>query len=367
MSLIDLDMTSHRFAAFFRFAVTALFAVLSLQPAAQEEAAPTPAAPGKLWLTDADIILLRERPFLTDALMQRCKKEIDASAQPVAAFAPPPHYSAQGVTETKVSKRFAADGELAWRAALCYTVSQDVRFARHAQAVISAWADTLQAVKSEQGAAEINFDLPLYVLAASQVRGVDGWDDGAFRRLLTRVALPLSHSDRKNNHGNWGVFLEAAIAAYTGDAALLDRARNRWLALMDSQIDADGALPLEICRSDTNDYCGGAHQGINGLSYTHYTLLPTTAAARLFDLAEHPVWQTPQGRKLALAYRRAAAWTLHPEDFPYYESNDGHLNGVRNAAYFALLQREYPNADGTQVLAKGRLGMNALEWPALFP
>ena len=198
------------------------------------------------------------------------------------------------------------------------------------------------------------------------VRGVKNWNDQSFRHLLTDMALPLSHSDRKNNHANWGVFLTASIAAYTGDTALLQRTRVRWLALMDSEVAPDGSLPLEICRSDTNNYCGGEHKGINGLSYTHYTLLPTTAAARIFEIAGGSVWQTPQGAKLAIAYKQAAAWTLHPENFPYYGSNGGHLNGVRNAAYFALLQRVFPNDDGAQAIASGSLGMNGLEWLVLF-
>ncbi len=320
-----------------------------------------------LWLTNADIDALRSQPARTAPLIRRCDKEIDVAAAPVAIFAPPPHYTASGVVETDMSKRFSSDGTLAWRAALCYVATQDLRYARHAQAVISAWADTLREVKSEQGASEINFDLPQYVLAASLVRGVDGWNDQSFRHLLVDVALPLSHSERKNNHADWGVLLDAAIAAYMGNADLLERARRRWLALMDSQVGGDGSLPLETCRSDTNNYCSGEHKGINGLSYTHYTLLPATAAARIFDMAGRSVWQTPQGSKLAFAYRRAAAWTLHPELFPYYAGNGGHLNGVRNAAYFALLQREYPDDDGAQVIAGGKLGMDGLEWLLLFP
>lgn len=35
---------------------------------------------------------------------------------------------------------------------------------------------------------------------------------------------------------------------------------------------------------------------------------------------------------------------------------------MRNAAYFALLQRQYPNDDGAEVLASGPLGPNGLEW-----
>jgi hypothetical protein len=324
-------------------------------------------AANNLWLNDADIESLRSHPARGAALIRHCDKELGTPAAPVAVFAPPPHYTAGGVVETDMSKRFAGDGNMAWRAALCYAATKDPRYAGHAQAIISAWADTMREVKSEQGASEINFDLPQYILAASLVRGVGNWDDAAFRHLQTAIALPLSHAGRKNNHANWGVFLDASIAAYTGDTGLLERARTCWLALLDSQVAEDGSLPLEICRSDTNDYCGGAHKGINGLSYTHYLLLPTTAAARIFEMAGRSVWQTPQGGKLAAAYRKAAEWTLHPERFPYFDANGGHLNGVRNAAYFALLQREYPNDDGAQVLAEGKLGMNAMEWPALFP
>ncbi|MCY4753067.1 alginate lyase family protein [Pelomonas aquatica] len=353
---------SQRAAHHWRCAAAKALALTALMPGL----APAWAASEALWLAPADVEALQQDAKRTAPLLKRCDKELEAIAAPVAVFAPPPHYTSSGVVETEMSKRFASDGSMAWRAALCFAVSGDRRHARHAQALLTAWADTLTSVPSEQGASEINFDLPAYVLAASLVRGVEGWSDAGFRRLLTHIALPLSHSLRKNNHGNWGVLLEASIAAYIGDGDLLAKARARWLKLVDSQIDADGVLTQEICRSDTNDYCGGAHQGVNGLSYTHYTLLPATAAARVFDLQGRSVWQTREGRKLAAAYRQAAAWTLHPERFPFYERNGGRLNGVRNAAYFALLQRQYPNDDGAAVLASGALGMNALEWRLVF-
>ncbi|RYF04410.1 MAG: hypothetical protein EOO78_04395 [Oxalobacteraceae bacterium] len=329
-------------------------------------AAHAPAGAQNVWLNGADIAALRGQPVKTKSLMRRCDMEIDKAASPVPVFAPPPHYTRDGVTVTDVSANFAGDGGLAYRAALCFAASGDTRYAAHAQHVISAWADQLIAVSSEQGAAEINFDLPQYVLAASLVQGVHGWNDQSFRRLLTGIALPLSHIGKKNNHANWGVFLNAAIGAYLGDRALVSAARERWLTLMDTQIAADGSLPLEICRSDTIDHCGGDHKGINGLSYTHYTLLPTTAAARIFDMQGQSVWHTRQASKLDAAYRKAASWTRHPEMFPYFNANHAQLNGVRNAAYFALLQHVFPNDEGEQVLASGKLGMNALEWTLLF-
>lgn len=322
-------------------------------------------AAGSLWLKEDEILALRNQPARTAGLLKRCDNDINMAATPIADLAPPPHYSASGVVHSEVAKSFADDGRRAFRAGLCYLISQDQRYAKYAQATVSAWGDTLRAVSSEQGVAEINFNLQYYVLAASMVRGANDWNDDSFRRLLTKVVLPLPMK-HKNNHANWQAFRDAAIAGYLGDAALLQRTRKRWLELMDSQVAEDGSLPLEICRSDTNHYCDGAHQGINGLSYTHYTLMPTTAAARIFELQGQAVWQTPQGARLASAYRKAAAWTLHPETFPYYASNGGKLNGVNNDAYFLLLQRQYPNDDAARVIGGGKLGMDTFEWLLAF-
>lgn len=322
-------------------------------------------AGGKLWLNEDDIMSLRKQPARTAGLIQRCDKELGMAATPSPDLAPPPHYSAAGMVHDDTAKAFVDDGRRAFRAGLCYLLSQDQRYAKASQATLSAWGNTLRTVSSDQGVAEVNFNLEYYVLAASMVRGVNGWNDESFRRMLTKVALPLAPK-HKNNHQNWEVFRDASIAAYLGDAALLERARERWLQLMENQVAADGSLPLETCRSDTNNYCGGDHQGINGISYTHYTLMPTTAAARIFELQGRAVWQTPQGARLAAAYRKAASWTLHPETFPYYASNGGKLNGVSNAAYFLLLQRQYPNDDAAQVIRAGRLSMDALEWQLLF-
>lgn len=324
------------------------------------------AAPINIWLTEADTHRLQRHPEKAASLISHCDREMTTTVSPVAVIAPPPHYTGKGVDNTGVPLRLGSDGNLAYRAALCYVITQDARYAQHAQTIISAWSDTLQSAPTEQGAADINFSLPQYVLAASMVRHANAWNDGSFQRLLTQIALPLSRLSRDNNHANWGVFLTASIAAYVGDVALLDKARARWLVLMDRQIAADGSLLMEICRSDSNNYCDGASKGINGLSYTHFTLLPTSAAARIFDIQGKGVWKTPEGDKLATAYRKAAAWTLHPETFPYFESNGGKLNGVRNAAYFVLLQQQYPNPDGADVIAGGKLGMNGLEWLFVF-
>jgi hypothetical protein len=43
-------------------------------------------------------------------------------------------------------------------------------------------------------------------------------------------------------------------------------------------------------------------------------------------------------------------WSLHPGTFPYFSSNNGTLNGVRNIGYFYILQNRCPTDDGFAVL-----------------
>ncbi|MBV1775381.1 alginate lyase family protein [Burkholderiaceae bacterium DAT-1] len=299
-------------------------------------------------------------------LLKRCEKELAHAASPVADFSPPPHYTDTGSVMTDISKQFDKDGAVAYRAGLCFALTHQPRFAAQTTRILDAWATTLQTVGSKQGGTEMNFFIPQMVLAAGFVRGHTDWDDHAFRALLVQHALPHSHASYKNNHANWGIWMESVIAAYLGDETLLNRNRDRWLTLLPRQIADDGSLPLEICRSDTNNYCDGPHKGKSGLAYTHYTLLPSALAAQLFATAGQPVWDTPAGTLLGRAYARAANWTLHPETFPYFEANQGQLNGIRNAAYFSLLQRHYPNAEAAQVLNSMQLSHNGLEFGVLF-
>lgn len=321
---------------------------------------------GGILFSADDIAVLRANPARTASLLKRCDKESTWVAMPVTDFAPPPHYTATGSEVAQISKQFDRDGGVAYRAALCFTISGNRQFAQQSARILSAWGDTLKTVGSKQGESEMNFFVPQYVVAASLIRGQIDWDDSSFRSMLLHLALPASHSQAKNNHANWGVLLESSIAAYLGDRPLLERNRARWQVLMQQQVAQDGSLPMEICRSDTNDYCGGPHKGKNGMSYTHYTLLPTTLAAQVFAVAGLPVWDTSAGAQLGRAYARAANWTLHPDTFPYFAVNKGQLNGLNGTGYFPILQKHYPNEDAASILSSGRVGRGGLELGTVF-
>jgi hypothetical protein len=324
------------------------------------------AAKGGLLLSDAELTVLQAFPQRASGLLNVCRKQLDRKPAPMADISPGAHYGANGVQATDAPQTLSPDARMAYRAALCYVLSDDARFASHAQAIIDAWASTLRTVGSRQGQAEVRFNFSYFVIAASWVRGANGWDDGRFRQLLRQTIAPVSNEKIANNQANWSVLLEAAIGGYLAEPAMLGQARERWQALMASQVAADGSLPKEICRTDTSNWCDGPHKGINGMSYTHFTLLPTALAAQVLERQGMSVWRSPGGEQLQRAFYKTAAWTRQPETFPFYADQGGRLNGVRNAAYFALLQRHYPNPDAAQLLEDPKLGMNDFQLLLLF-
>lgn len=314
--------------------------------------------------------LLREQPDRYVDLLRSCERGIDQVAQPVEVLAPQPRYNEDGVNNQgrEAEKQLANDGWRAYDAALCYKLGKNVRFAREAQQILDAWGHSLQRVEGGQGAAVINFNMPAYIIAGYLVQDVEGWDDSQWRAFLREVVMPLSVADsRDNNHGSWGVLLNAALGAYLQDDDLLRKTQARWLDLLQEQVDDEGNMSKEVCRSDTTNWCGGPTKGIKGIAYTHYALLPTTVSAQILDQQGYSVWQTSAGKALGKAYEHAAQWTLHPETFPYYERNGGKLQGVENGDYFAVLQRQYPNDAGAKILAKGGQGMNGFRLSLLFP
>jgi hypothetical protein len=322
-------------------------------------------AKSAMWPTAGQIADLRATPARWSALRMVCERNLNYTPQPVADFSPPRHY-VDRAGEQHIAHYLTDDGDVAYREALCFTLSSDLRYAKVAERILDAWAAGVKRIGSEQGVADFNFTFSKYNLAAVMLRADTQWQDTAFRTFLRERVLPLSTASRSNNFGNWGVLLEASGASYLQDRALLKQASGRWQELMQSEVASDGSMPREICRSNTTDLCGGNDKGVNGLSYTHYALLPTAVAAEIFRNEGIDVYTSVAGQHLVAAYAQAAAWTLRPETFPYYANNNGHLNGVRNAAYFRILQRRIPCAEGEAVLRQGNLAMDGYQLALLY-
>lgn len=328
----------------------------------------TTARAGNVLLSASELADVRAHPAAVSAIVQHCPALLDFAAAPQAVLAPPPHYTAVGVNHGSAQEnRWARDALSAFRAALCYQVQDDERYAAVAQRILDAWAQTLVRVATPQGRANVNFNAPYLIVAASGVRGVGGWNSERFDRFLRSTLLPQAELDNPNNHGAWAVLMAASAAAYLHDSALLTTARERWASLLRGAIAADGTLTREITRSGTSNYHGGADKGVRGLAYTHYFLLPASLAAKVFADQGQPVWLSDAGKLLGAAFSRAAGWTLHPETFPYYRSNQGQLQDTRNVAYFALLLRHYPERDARTVLEQGDMVAGGFMLTHLFP
>lgn len=281
-----------------------------------------------------------------------CEKDLKMKPYPLGDFSPSGHYDSKGESPivNKSQVAFHKEAIAVYRLGVCYQISHDRKFAAKGESILDEWAATLTRIGTDQGEDEFNFFAPFALASAYALKQQDPtWNSTPFATMVRKQMIPALHTTKANNHANWGVLLELTAGALLDDARLVTAARDRWLELMRNQVASDGSLPLEICRSDTTNWCGGPTKGIKGISYEHWTLLPVSIAAEIFKALGMDVYSTPEGELLHKAYAKAATWTLHPETFPYYAANGGHLQGVRNDAYFYILQQVFPEADAAAV------------------
>lgn len=310
--------------------------------------------PKTLFPTTEQIELLRAAPAWY-GLKAACVADLTMESHPLADFSPAPHYGATdpvAESNTDAVPTLRRESLAVYKLALCFEISGDAKFSAKAEAILDGWAHTTKRIETLQGANGFNFYFPYALLGASILRHDTTWHMGDLNTFVKEIVVPANNADRANNHGNWGVLLLVTAGAYLNDQPLIDGARQRWLNLVQTQVAQDGSLPLEICRSDTSNWCGDPTRGIRGLAYTHYALYPTTIAAEVLRNLGQDIYSTPQGALLCKAYGRAAAWTLHPETFPYFESNNGKLQDTHNIDYFYILQHRCPIPDGALVLDK---------------
>jgi hypothetical protein len=325
--------------------VVRLFALLFLVCATAAQGRP-------LLIDHTQVDAIKVNAKLNRSLLKKCDAELSVADHAVADFAPQPHYTAKGTNpDDGQAKGLTGDFRTAYRAALCFKLSGKVAYAQHTQMIADAWASKMKTASTAQGKSDLNFNVAQLIVAASWVR--EGWKDDTFSAWLKNVIAPISLSSATNNRGLWGNLLDLTIADFTGDKVKFSAAETRWEALLEASIAADGTMPLEICRSNSSDHCGGADKGINGLAYTHYALLPAWLSAKILIDRDVQALPTAAGTKLETATAKAAAFTAHPETFPYYKSNHSVLNKLDHCAYFALAQLYIQDDNARSVLAAG--------------
>jgi len=287
-------------------------------------------------------------------LRPACEKDLTMRAYPLGDYTPAPHYDAKGESSKIMPSQTALSDEshAIYRLGLCYQISHDRKYAVKAEGLLDSWATTLTRIGNEQGGVDFNVHAPQALMVAYALKRDPAWDSSNFSTMVREKFVPIVKVTPRNNHANWGVLFQLTAGAFLGDTKLVSSSRDRWLDLMRSEVAEDGSFPQEVCRSNTTDWCGGPTKGIKGMHYEHFALIPLVLTAEIFKNMDMDVYGTPEGAILQNAYRKASAWTLHPETFPYYATNNGHLDNLYEAGYFYILQTVDPEPDGAAVINK---------------
>lgn len=277
-------------------------------------------------------------------------KKLSQKIQPCAQLNASKHYTSAGVREPDVcTKSFKKSALMSYDLVLGYLVSQNKQYGLKAIEILNAWAKELQSVDTYQSEDNINFYMPYMNMAYWFVK--KAFPSPEYEDFVKRMHQ-YSQSALNTNHGAWGILFDVSSALALDDHALLHNSANRWQDWVFKAIDESGVIASAITRSDTSDYHGGHTKGIKGIAYTNFALLALTISGELLFENGYDLWGSEAGKRLSVAYNKAATWILNPETFPYFQPN---LIGVHNNAYFIILAKHYSSPSADELLKQGDL------------
>ena len=144
------------------------------------------------------------------------------------------------------------DGIAAYSQALMWSMTDDQRYADSAIAILAAWTNKYKRNTLSNSRLVVSWAAPWYVNAAEILRySSSGWKPDAlqaFSDLLTRKWLPYTLDDAMpgNNWVQSAIEAHMAIAIFTNDRPLFDRAVTRWRYRVRTYIyqTTDGPVPV---------------------------------------------------------------------------------------------------------------------------
>ncbi|WQY54212.1 alginate lyase family protein [Helicobacter pylori] len=277
-------------------------------------------------------------------------KKLSQTIQPCVQLNASKHYTSAGVREPDAcTKSFKKSALMSYDLALGYWVSNNKQYGLKAIEILNAWAKELQSVDTYQSEDNINFYMPYMNMAYWFVK--KAFPSPEYEDFIKRMRQ-YSQSALNTNHGAWGILFDVSSALALDDNALLHNSANRWQDWIFKAIDENGVIASAITRSDTSDYHGGPTKGIKGIAYTNFALLALTISGELLFENGYDLWGSEAGKRLSVAYNKAATWILNPETFPYFQPN---LIGVHNNAYFIILAKHYSSPSANELLKQGDL------------
>ncbi len=277
-------------------------------------------------------------------------KKLSQTIQPCVQLNASKHYTSAGVREPDAcTKSFKKSALMSYDLALGYLVSKNKQYGLKAIEILNTWAKELQSVDTYQSEDNINFYMPYMNMAYWFVK--KAFPSPEYEDFIKRMRQ-YSQSALNTNHGAWGILFDVSSALALDDNALLQNSANRWQDWIFKAIDENGVIASAITRSDTSDYHGGPTKGIKGIAYTNFALLALTISGELLFENGYDLWGSEAGKRLSVAYNKAATWILNPETFPYFQPN---LIGVHNNAYFIILAKHYSSPSANELLKQGDL------------
>ncbi|RVZ51123.1 hypothetical protein EC554_02130 [Helicobacter pylori] len=277
-------------------------------------------------------------------------KKLSQTIQPCMQLNASKHYTATGVREPdECTKSFKKSALMSYDLALGYLVSKNKQYGLKAIEILNAWAKELQSVDTYQSEDNINFYMPYMNMAYWFVK--KAFPSPEYEDFVKRMHQ-YSQSALNTNHGAWGILFDVSSALALDDHDLLQNSANRWQDWIFKAIDENGVIASAITRSDTSDYHDGPTKGIKGIAYTNFVLLALTISGELLFENGYDLWGSEAGKRLSVAYNKAATWILNPETFPYFQPN---LIGVHNNAYFIILAKHYSSPSADELLKQGDL------------
>jgi len=125
----------------------------------------------------------------------------------------------------------------------------------------------------------------------------------------------------KNNHGTWYLVQAVDFALFAGDVAKARELSEESKKKMDSQIEKDGRMPLELART-------------NGLGYSTYTLQAWFRLATLAEQTGTDLWNYQNGQRAGI--RTAFDW-LRPYALGEKKWEYEQIGEYKKGDYYALL------------------------------
>jgi hypothetical protein len=215
----------------------------------------------------------------------------------------------------------SGDAWAAYSLALLYQLEDSsARFAYADKAIeiLNAWAAHNYGTSGHDGDLVMAYAGVGLIYAAELLSQSSQWNDPdrqQFESWVRNVFLGTCSAirGRPNNWGDWGILGAIAAHHFLGETFALEADITQLRNKIDTKIDANGIMPLEVNR------------GRGGIWYTYFSLAPLTAASRIVynaGLVDFFNYEPQGGGGLRQALNYLFTYCLDPASWPHYEGDD---------------------------------------------